>query len=145
MTAAGQFEDTFLVVDALDECDSTVRHGMLKFLREIVDDSRLLVKVFVTSRREADIEDEFKRLDRPTLMIEARSVAADIEKYVTDEVRRLRKGQDGQRLYVKSARLESKIIQTLTGKADGMYADIIGRRSRISADQKAGFCGSICN
>jgi hypothetical protein len=126
ITAAGQFEETFLVVDALDECDNVVRHGMLKFLREIVD-SRLLVKVFVTSRREGDIENEFKRLNRPTILVEARSVATDIEKYVTDEVRRLH----GQRLYVKSHELELNIIRTLTGKADGMYVDVLGSKSNI--------------
>jgi hypothetical protein len=115
---AGQFGEVFLIVDALDECSKSVRYGILDFLREIIEDHRLLVKVFATSRREMDIENEFRRLNRPTIMVEARSVALDISKYVTDEVRSLR---EGQRLYVDSDVLELHIIDTLTAKADGMY------------------------
>jgi hypothetical protein len=120
ITAAGQFNQTFLVVDALDECKRPERYEMLQFLREIVD-SPLIIKVLVTSRRETDIEKEFELLNRPTVMVEARNVAADIEKYVTDEVQRLR---GAKRLYVKSDKLELEIIKTLRGKADGMYVDL---------------------
>jgi hypothetical protein len=120
ITAADQFNQTFLVVDALDECEEPKRHKMLQFLQEIVD-SPLIIKVLVTSRREADIVREFELLKRPTVMVEARNVAADIEKYVTDEVQRLR---GAKRLYVKSDKLELEIIKTLRGKADGMYVDL---------------------
>ena len=124
VTAAGQFEEVFLIVDALDECAKSVRYGILDFLREIIDDHRLLVKIFVTSRREMDIEAEFKRLNRPTIMVEALSVTADISRYVTDEVARSRRGQAGKKLYIKSDALEHHIIHTLTTKADGMYVSI---------------------
>lgn len=120
ITAADQFNQTFLVVDALDECEEPKRHKMLQFLQEIVD-SPPIIKVLVTSRREADIVREFELLKRPTVMVEARNVAADIEKYVTDEVQRLR---GAKRLYVKSDKLEREIIKTLRGKADGMYVDL---------------------
>ena len=121
VTAAAQFAEVFLIVDALDECAKSVRHGILDFLRELIDDDRLLVKIFVTSRREMDIEAEFQRLNRPTIMVEARSVAADISRYVTNEVNRLRSGHGGKRLYVNSDALELHIIDTLTAEADGMY------------------------
>jgi ankyrin repeat domain-containing protein 50 len=119
--AAAQFQENFLILDALDECAKADRYKILEFLRQIVNDHRLFIKVFITSRREGDIESEFRRLNRPTIMVEARSVAADISKYVSDETRNLRQGRGGKRLYVKSDALELKIIETLTEKADGMY------------------------
>ena len=133
VTAAGQFEEVFLIVDALDECAKSVRYGILNFLREIVDDRRLLVKIFVTSRREMDIEAEFNRLNRPTIMVEARSVAADISRYVADEVTCLRRGQGGKKLYVKSDDLERHIVDTLTTKADGMYVSTFLHYRRCQA------------
>ena len=60
------------------------------------------------------------KLETPIIEIEAGSVAADISSYVRSEVKRLRDGYDGKRLYLKNDTLEMTIVRTLTEKAEGM-------------------------
>lgn len=119
ITIAREFTEIFLVMDALDECPMSTRSKIFTFLRAVVNDLPS-VKVFVTSRREMDIEEAFQRLHTPSILIEAHNVAADISRYVSDEIRRLRDGSDGKVLYIKSDALERKIVETLTEKAEGM-------------------------
>ena len=77
-------------------------------------------KVFITSRKETDIAEAFEGEKTPIIYIEAENVTADIELFVSAEVKRLRQGYNGKRLYLGSDALEEKIIRTLTGKAEGM-------------------------
>lgn len=116
------FGNVFLIIDALDECLEAERHAVLRFIRGMVSqDSGLpCAKVFVTSRREADIEEAFTQVAAPVLKIEAGDVASDIEMYVRDEVERLRSGDHGKKLYVQNEALIDKTIDTLTNKAEGM-------------------------
>jgi ankyrin repeat domain-containing protein 50 len=116
---AQQFHELFLVVDGLDECPRAQRPPVLGFLSAVVEGSPR-VKIFVTSRRETDLVQGFGKLTAPTIELEAESVAADISKYVTDEIKVLREGHNGKRLYLKSSALELEIINTLTTKAEGM-------------------------
>lgn len=119
VSVALDFDEMFLIIDALDECVKDKRHHLLGFIKAI-GESLPCAKVFVTSRHEQDISEVFEGLTTPTIQIEARSVAADISKYVSSETKRLRKGYNGKRLYVSSDALEEKIITILTEKADGM-------------------------
>lgn len=116
-----QLREVFLIVDALDECPKDRRPGILKSIRQIVDRVPRS-KVFVTSRPEGDIQEAFTTgMKTPYIAIEARSVQDDICRFVTEETRRLRKGMDGQKLYLKDPNLEAEIITILTTKAEGMY------------------------
>ncbi|KAF7504496.1 hypothetical protein GJ744_002176 [Endocarpon pusillum] len=137
-TTACQFSEVFIIIDALDECPQDNRPKILKFLRDVT--SRIpRMKVFVTSRREIDIEEAFQEIDTPRIMIEARTVEEDITRYVRDEVRRLRAGQDGQKLHLRSDELESKIVTTLTRKADGMFLWVklqLENLCRVSASRR---------
>lgn len=119
LTVAQDFREMFLLVDGLDECPEDKRSHVLRFLKFLVE-KLPRQKIFVTSRREKDLVRAFDELEAPKLEIEAKSVEADITKYVTDEIKQLRQGYDGKKLYVKSQSLEQKIIDTLTTKADGM-------------------------
>lgn len=119
LSLARDFEEIFLIIDALDECVKEKRHRFLAFIT-IIAESLPNVKIFVTSRREQDISEVFERLSTPTIQIEASSIAADISNYVSNEVQQLREGRSGKKLYLKSDVLEKKIVETLTEKANGM-------------------------
>jgi ankyrin repeat domain-containing protein 50 len=119
VTAAQDFEEVFLVIDGLDECPREKRHLVLGFISAALA-ALPSAKIFVTSRREQDVVRAFTRLTTPTIEVQAKSVAADILKYVEDETNRLRDGYDGKRLYIKSDILRQKIVETLTAKSEGM-------------------------
>ncbi|KAF2135404.1 uncharacterized protein K452DRAFT_281591, partial [Aplosporella prunicola CBS 121167] len=109
------------MIDALDECpEDEERPKILRFLTEVMKELPL-VRVFITSRREADITYTLESRGTPTIQLEARNMAADIEKYVSNKIERLQSGLDGRKLYVKDECLVQKIIATLTNRADGMF------------------------
>jgi hypothetical protein len=116
---AGKYRELFVVVDALDECIEDNRPEIISVFREMLL-SLPLVKVFVTSRPETDITRFMEDAGTPTLKVDASFMGPDIEKFVTDEVRDLRLGRNGVRLYIKSDALAEEVIRTLTEKADGM-------------------------
>ena len=119
ITVASEFREVVVIIDALDECPKDARNRILGFLSGVANNLPC-AKVFVTSRRERDIEEAFMKLKTPIIEIEAGSVAADISSYVRSEVKRLRDGYDGKRLYLKNDTLEMTIVRTLTEKADSM-------------------------
>lgn len=129
----------YLVVDALDEIETGPRREFLKFLAELVplNDEKLardgcVVKIFVTSRKERDIEQRFacsslfdsnadlcRFSDRSCLQIQATKVASDIDAFVRDEIEKriktgdLHLGGDNE--------LKEQIFTTLSTKASGMF------------------------
>jgi hypothetical protein len=113
------FNEVYVVIDALDECPTRDRHHIVGFITEVIE-ALQCAKIFITSRREPDIVRAFEESSTPTIQIKAENVAADIEAYVQSEVEKLRKGHHGKRLHVNSNVLKEKIIQVLTKKADGM-------------------------
>jgi hypothetical protein len=119
ISIATSFDEVFLIIDALDECPVDKRHYIIGFLTEVVK-AISRAKVFITSRKESDISNAFEREKTPIIKIEAENVTADIRLYVTSEVKRLRQGYNGKRLYVESDALEEKIIRKLSEKAEGM-------------------------
>lgn len=119
VSLAAQFDQIFVVIDALDECPKDKRHQIIGFLTKVLRSIRR-AKVFITSRKESDIAEAFQREETPVIEILAENVSEDINVYVCSEVKRLREGYNGKRLYVQSDALEEKIIRTLTEKADGM-------------------------
>ena len=114
-----QLGHVYFIVDALDECTSDERKNLCKFLLSITEASNQgIVKFFVTSRKESDIERVFQQNAIPTIEIEATKVDSDIEVYVKDQIElRL---QDGS-LRIRNMVLKDKILGALTTKAGGMY------------------------
>lgn len=109
---------TTIVIDGLDECINHTRHDLFRALRTIVKTSSTLVKIFLSSRNDDDVELEFKRV--PTISIDERDNAADIELYVRTEVDRcitetmLLKGK-------MDNVLKELVISSLIERAGGMY------------------------
>jgi len=121
VSLAKSFKEVFIILDALDECPEHERHRIIGFINKVVAELQC-AKIFITSRREADIVEAFEG-KTSTVQIEAKNVAADIALYVRDEVAKakLPGGWNGKRLYLTSDKLQGKIIDTLVSKADGMY------------------------
>lgn len=123
-----QFESIFLVLDALDECTPSQRAELCEFFSEIVELSVIStpttatnngnVKLFVTSRKEPDIERVFMRKSFPKIEIQAEKIDHDIKVYVQAQIeQRL----DDGRLDLGNMALKDKIFDALTTKAGGMY------------------------
>ncbi len=113
---ADSFQHCFLIIDALDECPSVARHQILGFFSNVLPH----VKIFITSRKEDDISLAFEEIKAPIIKIEAGNVAEDIESFVSSEVKQLRKGYNGKKMYLSSNSPEETVIRTLTNKAEGM-------------------------
>jgi hypothetical protein len=122
MSLVEDLRQVYVVFDALDECPEQERKAILGFITGMATASIPCdVKVFATSRREMDIAEAFEDKRIPTIQIRAENVAADIETFARSQVDKLRAGEHGKRLYITSDELKEKIIQTLAGKAEGMY------------------------
>jgi AAA domain len=73
-----------IIIDALDECDLSRRHELLRALKDIVAKANNLVKVFLSSRDHADIV--LKLVDVPNIYINSTDNFDDIERFVTIKV-----------------------------------------------------------
>jgi len=113
-----EFRILFLIFDALDECEN--RGPFMGFFQELVSDSEdggHCVKLFVTSRREVDIERAFR--STPRIEIAATKIQQDIEQYVEFEIQRR---IDGNHLILQDTEdLKKEIFSTLCNRAGGMY------------------------
>lgn len=116
-----QFGRIFFVLDALDECTLDQRKDICKFILSIANTtntSQGIVKLFVTSRKESDIERAFQQNSIPTIEVKAEKVNSDIEVYVKAQIElRLQNGS----LKLRNMALKNKILSVLTTKAGGMY------------------------
>ena len=111
-----QFGRIFFVLDALDECTLDQRKALCDFMLSLANTTgHGIVKLFVTSRRESDIELAFRQNYIPTIEVEAEKVSSDIEIYVEAQIE-LR-----HNLKSKNIALKNKIFNALTTKASGMY------------------------
>lgn len=117
-----QFGSVFLVLDALDECALDQRAQLCEFFARIVEFHNRadngLVKLFIASRKEHDIETAFLRKSFPTIEVEAKKVDSDIQRYVTAEIER--RLDDGT-LTLNNITLKDKILNALITNAGGMY------------------------
>ena len=106
-----------IVIDALDECDPTVRHRLLSGLTRVVKEAPGLVKVFISSRDDEDITLRLENL--PNLYITTSHNPYDIEQFVRSEVDQAIKDK---RLLNRcpSASLVEAIMERLTKQTQGM-------------------------
>ena len=128
LTIIKQLKSVFFVLDALDECTLDQRADLCKFFVEIVElgsgtrggpgTNDGIIKLFVASRKELDIERAFLQKSFPRIEVEVAKVDSDIEVYVQAQIeQRLHDGT----LTLSDQRLKDKILTTLTTKAGGMY------------------------
>ena len=108
--------DTYIILDALDECDD--RHELLSNIEQIVSWEDVNLHVLVTSRREIDIDEALTPLSSPRnrISIQSKSVNADIHTYVHDRLQVDRK----LKRWKKDVNMQREIEDTLMKKADGM-------------------------
>ena len=113
---AKPFTGIFVVIDALDEAPQNQRKKIFKMILNLVSELPC-ARVFATSRKEPDITNIFSQQKAPTVEIEAKNSAEDIEIYVRGKVESLLSEGD---LVLEDLSLQDKIIQELISKADGM-------------------------
>jgi hypothetical protein len=106
---------TFLIVDALDECEPTTRKRLLPLLCSLGHSTRLLL----TSRKEGDIANALK--NTPSIGIKAKDVENDIQEYINRKTK-LADDEDilGDFLDVGDPALLGDVSRTLIEGADGM-------------------------
>ena len=104
-----KYSKSYIVVDALDECQETCRQG---FLRKILDlQSKTKFKLFVTSRLIPDSEETFGKA--LTLQIHAHN--DDIETYLESRMPEL------PRYVQRDSVLQKEIKTAIVEATDGMY------------------------
>ncbi|CAI7597048.1 unnamed protein product [Penicillium viridicatum] len=113
------FKETFIVIDALDECPGEARYSILGFLAQLVSTTGC-TRILLMSRDEPGIADILEGY--PKLAVDEQDVADDIRLYVRGEIKRLRAGYQGKKLYVQSDLLEEEIETKLVNNADGIKA-----------------------
>lgn len=106
-----------IIIDALDECDKETRLKLIAALTKIMESTPNLVKIFISSRDDADISSKLCEL--PGLRISTQDNSKDIKRYVESEVNK--HIAEKQLLQGKiSDSLRAHIIATLIEGADGM-------------------------
>jgi hypothetical protein len=108
----GSFQQTYIVVDALDEC--TDREGLLGLIEEIVNWKINSLHILVTSRKEREINECLKDLISNQMGIQCSLVAADIRIHVHEKLHKdpqLKKWPD---------EVLAEMETELTERADGM-------------------------
>ena len=143
LTIAQQFDRVFLVIDALDECTPSQRAKLCEFFSGIIELSvsdvggatsrasksaeptgtdQGIVKLFLTSRNDLNIERVFLKEVFVSIQIEPAKVDCDIAVYVNVQIEKL---LHEHRLTLRDKALKDKILTTLTTKANGMYGFLL--------------------
>lgn len=106
------YSQTILILDALDECDPTLRWKLVEMMQYLISKSEQPLKIFISSRPDGDIKRRFT--SRPNIEIQATDNQGDIEKFVNEEIDRPR--QWGP----ISAPLRRDIVNILLERSQGM-------------------------
>jgi hypothetical protein len=103
--SASSFSSTFIVLDALDECDMNQRPKLFGAIKQL---SSVSVQIFATSRPHLrDVQDFFQAA--PTIQIKAD--IRDLENYLMIQV---------EERMPQNRMLRSRVVNTLSTKADGV-------------------------
>lgn len=110
------FEESFIILDALDEC--TDRSELLTGIDNIMGWEDIDLRLLVTSRREQDIEESLVPLsgDQASVCIDSAVVSADIRVYVHYRLR----ADPKLKRWQKDLEVSQEIKDTIVDKADGM-------------------------
>ena len=113
------FKATYLVIDALDECEEAEREELVLALKSHTALKSYVLKVFVTSRDEKDLARMFSKTS--DFRIDADDTALDIRPFVETKVETYI--NNGNILGGKgnvTPELRKDLVDTLVSKADGM-------------------------
>ncbi|KAF5243563.1 hypothetical protein FANTH_8142 [Fusarium anthophilum] len=134
-TASKNLDDWFIVIDGLDEVDIVRQIGLLKFLRDVLDQLAEPHRIkLLLSSRETSSSDINRILPRVTrLHTGLKPTSADIQLYAEDIIANKILANE---LIINDPGLESEIIETIHRKEKGMFLwvfltinDICSRKS----------------
>lgn len=107
------YPQTSIIIDGLDESDLSKRGQLLDMLKALIAASASVVKFFISSRDDPDIQ--LKLDDVPNLYIQARDSSRDISRFIERELT-----QSSNRLLSHPGTVRDAIQKTLVEKANGM-------------------------
>ncbi|KAK5998063.1 hypothetical protein PT974_00434 [Cladobotryum mycophilum] len=105
---------TVLILDALDECGLEARVTLADTLRSLVEEAKRSVKVFIASRKEADIEESLN--SQNLVEIDAIDNKDDIRRYIEEEM-----GKSGRAWKSISDEVKVEVKTTIMSQSDGMF------------------------
>ncbi|KAJ6035936.1 hypothetical protein N7540_000215 [Penicillium herquei] len=108
-----EYSETFIILDALDECNEDSRWRLIHVIKELVSKSDRPLKVFISSR--PNDEDIKTQISGNNIEIQAVNNQPDIEKFVNAEIDKPR------RWGPITADLRIKIVQVLCKDSKGMF------------------------
>lgn len=106
------YRNTTIILDALDECNMDKRSHLMDCLSQLID-QQSNVKIFISSRKDADITRHFE--SQPIIEIHATDNQHDIESFVKAELAR------DKRWVSLEPKLKDKVISTLHRMSRGMF------------------------
>ncbi|KAF2993176.1 hypothetical protein E8E13_000879 [Curvularia kusanoi] len=109
---------TTLVLDALDECDKDTRREFMKTLERLVSNSKRVLKIFIASRPEADIEKYLNSFQgrRELISVSTSDNSGDIEKFVIEEMRK-----NSENWSEIASKTQDLVKETLIRRSNGMF------------------------
>jgi hypothetical protein len=120
MATTKQFEETFIILDALDECQE--RGELLELLEEINGSGTKKLHILVTSRRERDISEALEALHATEIVLDNDVTSTDIHTHVAQQL------QNDPKLRKWPVNIQEEIELALMKGAQGMYAETLSRR-----------------
>lgn len=109
----GGFQETFIILDALDECSE--REELLLLLENLKSWGTEKLHILATSRRERDIEEALESLVTGEICLQSALVNVDIHTHISERL------QNDSKLKRWPANVQGEIEQTLMHGAQGMY------------------------
>ncbi|ESK85849.1 hypothetical protein Moror_2373 [Moniliophthora roreri MCA 2997] len=112
-------KNSYVVIDAIDECDHAARRELLNTLVGLLDGNLKLAKILITSRDDQDIVDMLQRF--PSISIGPQRNSDDVSKFTDRQTRTLI--SKGRLLCYSREReqLKEDIVSKLTEQARGMF------------------------
>jgi ankyrin repeat protein len=109
----GGYPSTYLVIDALDECEDQTRSELCSQLQALPESVYLLI----TSRDIPELKDQINASSR----LEIRASGSDIKMYLEARIDEIQKFERLKQHLEKDPQLRPLIISTIREKAKGMY------------------------
>ena len=111
----GDFEETFIIIDALDECEE--REELILLLVKLKSWGGEKMHVLVTSRKERDIEEGLAPLLTREIRLQSALVDKDICNYISERLR------NDTKLRKWPTNVREEIERALIDGAQGMYVN----------------------
>ncbi|PVH69880.1 ankyrin [Cadophora sp. DSE1049] len=113
----GEFKETFIILDALDECKE--RKELLLLLKNLNSWGTGKLHILVTSRRERDIEETLESLVTSEICLQSALVNVDIHTHISERL------QNDSNLKRWPANVRGEIERTLMDGAQGMFRWVV--------------------